>query len=44
MIWPGAVYHVNPPVAWNPPSVREDPFAGEERVIRTNSVREKAAV
>jgi hypothetical protein len=38
-----AVYHVKPPVGWNPPSVREDPLTGEERVIRTSSVREKAA-
>jgi hypothetical protein len=37
------VYYIRPPVGWNPPPVRKDPVTGEERVIRTSSVREKAA-
>jgi hypothetical protein len=37
------VYYIRPPVGWNPPPVRKDPGTGEERVIRTSSVRENAA-
>jgi hypothetical protein len=39
----GYVYRIKPPAGWNPPSVRTDPITGEEKVIRTSCVKEKAA-
>jgi hypothetical protein len=37
-------YRIKPPIGWNSKPVRKNPVAGEETVIRTSCVREKAAV